>query len=603
MLSTSAGFKPKINAAQRTIKALVVMHFRSDVVVVKAATASSQLNADTSPDQACNGRVGPATYAGTGNVPAAMQEAQVGWWSAALAEEGVLPQEEMLTVEYTETISIQNIWWLSQIGLFPTAFVVEARISGDWIEIYNATTHGTPRWGICLDTPLQGDALRIRISKVKGGQLMLQEFGVIDSVFFEDDDIVDFSVLEEVSDSNYNPMGNVTSNECSLSLSDLGGWLVTGSIQSPFKSLLKPKVPFDVYVGVEITPDVVEFVPLGKFKSGDWKGNASSLSVSLSGYDRLQEICNIPMPVVPVVGNTTISSLLRTLFTSLEMDPSEYTIDPSITLPVRLGWLVGPTVGDALRSITIAGLCNISMDRTDRIAVRSNFQNSDAVVAILTDDDQILSVENPQRLLDTHSAVKVNYSLPSVGDKTEILKIADLVIPVGGITLERLAFKSAPVGEVTVVKLLGAKTSTLTDFHYGAYSATLVIANTGTEETVTVVLEGTPITTTVSSYTEKDQPAIDSWGESVVSIESPLIQYLPSAQIYARSVLKMVQDPTAYFDVEFRGDPTIELMDVIRIQSTSDNVNDEKIVPIRIKIDYSGTISATINGRKPIILS
>lgn len=604
MLSTSVDFTNKIDEDTRTIKALVVMHFRTDEAVVKQATASSQYSDSTPPSQACNGRINPTEYIGTGYAPTEMHTPQYGWQGAQEADaEGLLPNQEWLMIEYTKPQLHKNFMFIAQPGMFPVDFVVEARVDGQWVEIESVIGNADYYWGVNTEEGYYADAVRITVSRVTSGNVVIQEFGSINKIIYEDDDVSSISILEEVCDGNHNPIGNVTSNECTITLNNFGSWLSTGNLDSPFKGLLNPKVPFDVYMGVEVDDYVVEYVPMGKFKSTDWTTQTSSLSTTVVGYDKLQEIMAMPIPMIPVVEDISMIDLIQLLFTAIGLKNSEYTIDANVSVLMRMGWLPGPTVGDALAAITTAGLCTISIDRLDRIAVRSNFQNNDDVVTSMTHSNQLVSVDNPQKFTETYSSIKVDYSIPSVGDATEILNITELTIPTGGIVLDNLQFNNGPVYNVTAVKLIGSKFAYVEDIQCGAYSAKLTISNTGSPETVNLVMTGTTVSLTTSSYTEVNAAAVANWGEDLFTIESPLIQYLQSAQKYAKSLLPMLSDPTAYFTAELRGNPSVEPMDIISIDSPTDGVNQSNVVPIRLTFEYDGAISGTLNGRKPLILS
>jgi antitoxin component of MazEF toxin-antitoxin module len=420
-------------------------------------------------------------------------------------------------------------------------------------------------------------------------------------VVFEDEGITKISLLEEAHAESGNPLGAVSSNELTLGFDNSARIFTPTNQDSPYFGKLKPNVLIRAYLGLETSAGVFEYVPLGVFRTGDWSAPSGSVEATVTCYDRLYELGEKDVPMLPVRRNTTIYKMFEALFKALGLDSGDdYEIDISLNQRIVLGWLPKGKVREALQVLAVAGNCNIISNRYGQIAVRSNFTSGEPVT-ILTDNDQIITAENPQRYLDTYSVVKVAYKLPYLKKSASLLKIESLTVPQGGITLQEIEFTSGPVAVVDQVRLIGARNARVGDIQFGAWSITIQITNTGPDETVTLDVTGRTVDMINSAYAAEDAPSIAAFGRKELSIDNVLIQSLSVAKEYATSLLFYVKDPAVKFSLNIRGDPSLEVGDIINLQDTTDKIGTINAVPIRFTLDYDGALSAQAEARKPIV--
>lgn len=417
---------------------------------------------------------------------------------------------------------------------------------------------------------------------------------------FDEDTIVDIRLLEEARVESDSPLGLVSANEITISFRNDDRAFTPTNPASPYYGKLRPNVLVKPYLGVETSPGVFEWVPLGIFRTGDWSAPSGSVEATITCYDKLYEIGNKDVPMLPVVAETTIYGLFGLLFQALGLSSSDYLIDPNLNQPVRIGWLPKGKVKDALQTLAVASNCIVMADRYGIIQARSNFV-SGSPVAVLTDNDQIISAENPQKYLDTYNIVKLNYKLPYLKPPDSLLKIDSLAVPNGGITLQNIEFSSGPVAVVDQVRLTGVKNAVIASVQYGAWTITIEIANPGTDEIVSLEVTGRAVDVINSTHTARDNAAVALWGEKELKIDNQLIQDLNTAKGYADSLLQWVKDPHVNFSLNFRGDPALEVGDIIEVQDAADKIGDVALVPIRITLDYDGALKAKMEARKPIL--
>jgi len=401
--------------------------------------------------------------------------------------------------------------------------------------------------------------------------------------------------LEEASADNGNPLGLVSSNDIELSFDNSSRNFTPTNTAGLYYGKLKPNVLVKPYLGLELPGATYEYIPLGVFRTGDWSSPSGTVEATVTCFDRLYEIGDKDVPMLPVKQNTTVGELFVLLFTALGI--TDFSVDASLNQPIPIDWLPQGNVRNALQTLAVAGNCSVATNRYGYIVVRSNFITG-TVVETWTDANQIFTAENPQKYLDTYSKVKINYYQPYIKPSASLLKVENLKIPNGGLTLTNISFTTGPVATVDQVILSGAVNSLVDSVEYGAWGITVTITNTSVEETVTLEVTGKAIDSISSSYELQDDTAVASFGEKVFPVENYLIQSLDVAKTYAAELLQYVKDPLANISLSIRGNPAVEVGDVIQIQNDTDKIGTVDFVPTRITLNYDGALDSTVEGRK-----
>jgi len=412
-------------------------------------------------------------------------------------------------------------------------------------------------------------------------------------------EIVSLSLLEELKADSASPLGLVSSNELTIGFDNSARDFTPTNSEGIYYGMLKPNILIKPYLGLELPDSSIEYIPIGVFRSGDWNSPSSSLESSVTAYDKLYEIGDLDVPMIAVASDTTIGQLFEMLFSALGMATDEYTIDATLTQVVLLGYIPKGKVKAALQYLSTAGCCSVYADRYGIIQVKSNFISGSSVTT-WTDDDQIINAENPQKYLDAYSVIRLNYKLPVKKSLTTILSITDYSIPTGGIAVTAAEFSIGPVFYVEQVNLLGAINAQVTNINYGAWSITVEIANIGDAEVVTIEVIGRTVEFTGFNYSIEDTSAVTLFGRRELPIDNNLIQSLSVATSYAQSLLTYVVDPLVNFDVELRGDPAVEVHDIVKIEDTVDKIGTIDIVVTRTELNFDSGLSAKVKARKPI---
>lgn len=517
---------------------------------------------------------------------------------------------EELEVDYGAKIRTNNLWLVTGNTCKIEDFSIQIYDpdTNNW-SILETVTGNTQRiWSNYYYNTLKFQKIKLIINKVAPGtsRIVVLQFGAVAQLVFEGDDIVDLEILEELIAEGSAQLGSVIANECALTLRNDHRWFTPVNNESPLAGLLKPKRLIEPYLGVEIASNRYEFIPMGKFRSTDWNAPSSGVEVSLTGYDRMIELNEMEIPLIPVIKNVTIKDLFTTLFQKIGLSPTEYLIDQSLTQPIPIGWIPNGKVRDALPVLAEAGNCTVTIDRYDRIIVRSNFQNvNKPTEAKFTDNDHIIEIDNPQRLLDIYTHVKVSYKIPSLKNVQEILTIQDLSLPPGRTDLKNLQFQEAPVAIVTSVQLLESTKCSVIGFKYGAWGMDISLQNNSNSlETVQLIVYGKPINLISSSQIVSNHEILmDGVTEKYYEIDNPLIQSQNVAKVYSRAILEYLVDPRGNFKMTVRGNPALEPRDIIEVESIADKIPLSRVSITRNKIRFDGGLEVEIDGRKPAVPS
>lgn len=603
MLPVSQLFQQKINSDQRTLKAVLEIVFNNDPNLQQAtAQASSYYDNTTKPEQACNGRIRPSDYSALSGLPSYLSYPHKGWWSAGLSDANC-NINETLTITYPQQVYVRTVWFVSERGYFPTNFSIDLRVASGWQTILTITDNDSHVCVKHLDNALWASGVRIRISKIAtpGNPVKIYQFGVPYRMCIDDEDLEDMQVLEEATSQSGVPLGNVTSNELNVSVRNDHRWLTPSNEDSPFKYDLKPGVRLYPYIGLEILPNQFEFVPMGKFISSDWTMPEQSVFASITGYDRLYELAQQPMPKIPVVTDTTIKGLLETIFLAYGLSPSEFIIDDTLTQPIQMGWLPRGNFFDGMRAISEAGNCAITTDRYNRIIAKNNFQEPNPITE-LTSDKDVIELTNPHSYLSVYSGVKVGYKIPVASEIRQVLSATGLEVQAGVTTLKNIPFSQGPVIRLEYYRIKQSSDVRILSIVNDAWTCDIEVQNlSSSPKKIDIEAYGLTVETLDAEFTLTDSEAANMIGKRLYEVNNPLIQSDNVAKLYARSLLQYLKQPDATFKGKIRGNPALELFDIVKADNVAVNMNNIIICPTRFEYRYDGGLEVTIEGRKPVM--
>ena len=415
------------------------------------------------------------------------------------------------------------------------------------------------------------------------------------TLFEGDQDIAAFTLLEEAYAESISPLGALSSNEFTLALNNREHRFTTTNTASPFYGKLIPNIKVIAYLGLEVSEDTFEYVNLGTFRSQDWDTTSSDIEVSTVCHDRLYDLGQLDCPPIPVIQNTTLKDMFIYLFRSLGLSNTEYEVDNTLSYSLKYGWFPNGKVKDALQQMAEGGSCLIYVSRDNKIKVRNTFSGYTRV-GYIDDQTQVISASIPQKYLKIYNQVGVTQKTPFIRDVEQILKLDKIVIEPGTRTLSKIEFSTGPIAIMSQVQCSNGVFTKVKSFTHTAWNTTIVIENTGpTAETIDIIAYGQKIEFVDTEATV--QIAVDTFvGERKLTINNMYIQSDSVVKDYAARILQFVSDPGAYVEVSYRGNPAIELWDVLLLDDTADKITGFEIVPLRNSLDFDGSLTAKMTA-------
>ena len=417
-------------------------------------------------------------------------------------------------------------------------------------------------------------------------------------IIFDENDIETITLLEEASMEGASPLGAVSSNELVIVLRNDDNYFTPTYQDSPYYGRMVPDIKVVAELGIEVEPESFEYIPLGEFMTSDWSSPSQSIFATVVCHDRIHRLVSRDIPMIAIQNNTNVGKMFELLFEGLGIDSEDYHIDQDVySTSIRWGWFPTGKVGQAFSLLSVAGNCTVSIDRLNKIRVSTNVRGGDAT-HMFDDVGQIFAAENPQRYANVYSGVNIKYYNTSIGDVETVLNHNDITIRSGRTVLRNVSFSKIPVVTIVRVALIGAKNAYISDITYGASSITVEIQNPGSEEEASLEVQGRVIETYAPVWSRVDSEAQAIVGEKDLDIDNFLIQSESIASAFGNELLWYVTDPRAIFELQVRGDASLEVNDPLLIVNPSDKIGEELIFVTRSQLRYDGGLSGTVQGRK-----
>jgi len=414
------------------------------------------------------------------------------------------------------------------------------------------------------------------------------------------DNIASIEYLEEAQAEGDNPLGAVSSNEIVIVLLNDDQAFNPDNPSGPYYGKLKPNVLVKPYYGLKINGSF-EWISLGSFWTGYWDAESTTVYAEVICNDRLFLIGEEDMPLIPTMEDVSRYTLFETLFQAVGLASDDYSIDTSLASDnVDVAYYPDGNVRNALNKLAEAFNCTVFVTRDNIIKVLNN-QTAGSSVKTFNDTDLVISSKMPQRFDEIYSDIDLKYIHHSIGELSSLLVIENLEIGASGSTYIDLKFTTAPVAFVSHIKITEVPHVSITSFSIGTWGMDITIANDiATTQTINLEVMGYPLELVENVVTVRNATTYTLLGDKarVLSLKNYLIQNSDDATSQANLILPIVSNIRAYVECTTRGDPSIELGDVITINDVTNKIINTEIVPIRFKYRYDGGLECEIKGMK-----
>jgi hypothetical protein len=529
---------------------------------------------------------------------------QMGWWGIKLAGENgqfALPYPTLTINHFPRPVRSLKVVGDSARNEYPVDFTITL-YAEDNTPLYTETVTGNTEihWSKNLASQVSDvtkQVLEITKWSHAGRQVKILEFFTSIQETYLSEDLVSIKLLEEREASQGSlPVGNISSNEIMLVLNNEDKRFDIDNENSPLKNLLKPNRRIQVWLGAE-TSDGDEWVPLGTFWSLDWDSPDDTLEATVTARDRMELLRKSTFQTSQVLQNKSLYELAELVLQDAGLMPDEYIIDTALqNIVVPYSWFNPVSHREALRRIAEAGLAAAFQNRDGKIQVEGFLISGDEPVLEITEDDYFPPLRAPSRQDQVANEIIVDTQpLRPATTSEEVYRSNEPITIPGNSTKTVTAFyNQPPVIEAAASLDSPAAGVSIVDATYYGWGASIKIQNTNaTDKQVTLVIQGKPLTVQNKERAiARDEISITENGALRFEFPAnPLVQTLDQAQAIADALLASVKDPRRDIEVEWRGNPALLLGDQVSVKG-------EGYYVIRQELDWDGTLSARLTGRK-----
>lgn len=547
---------------------------------------------------------------------------QMGWWGKQLAGASgsfTAPYPTLTVAHFGRPIHRLRLSGDSKRTEWPVSFTINLYGENDAVlHTENINDNDQIHWSKELDDYVTGvvkQELIIKKWSHQGRQVKIVEFFASIRQTYESDDLVGINLLEErETGSDTIPVGAITSNEINIKLRNDDRRFDDENELSPLYQLLKPNRRIHAWLGVRHDDETEEMIPLGVYWSTEWQAPENEVIATVTARDRMELLRKSTYQSSQVAENKNLAELAEMVLLDAGLASGEYVIDPGLeNINVPYAWFDPITHREALRQIAEAGVATAYVDRDGRIRIEplslstqtegygTFFLQGAAFPAGDVKYTKGLGIsaadyfqrDTPQKYGDVANEVIIETQpLRPVDDEEIVYKSNDpILIPAGQTIAVTINYNIKPVISPQISLADAADTSVVIQ-NYG-WGAEITLCNQGAQaEHVTLTISGKPLKVlNQDRVVARDEDSIVDLGVLRYELRNPLVQTRDAAQQLADAILSTVADPRRDVEIDWRGNPALELGDPIIVAKNAYMV-------IRQELSWAGALGAKLNGRK-----
>lgn len=615
MYPVTQDFLEKVKASERYILGRVSIDYTSPFLDQSiSVTANEQANISY-PQQTADGLVEPyAKYAALDGAwvlgqdftlapgPNQAEFRQMGWWGSQLAGVGGVftsPYPTLTVTHFGRPVHRLKVSGDSKREEWPVDFTIILYGENDQL-LHTETVSGNTQihWSKELVQHVSGVAKQVlTITKwsCQGRQVKILEFFTSIQQTYELGDLIEISLLEEREiGTGTIPVGAISANEISIKLKNDDRRFDADNENSPLYQLLKPNRRIKVWLGLRHEDETDEMVPLGTYWATEWLAPEDSVVATVTGRDRLELLRKSTYQTSQVLQNKTLAELAEIILQDAGLTTDEYNIDPALQgIVVPYAWFEPVSHREALRLIAEAGMATAYADRDNKIRLEP-FAAGGTEPVLEIGPDQYFRADNPAKYGEVANEVIVETQpLRPVDAAQEVYRSNEPVTVPGGQIINVTAYyNERPVVEGQV-SLDGAINTGVQSAIYYGWGAEVTLHNSGAhDEDITLIIQGKPLKVLNRERAiARDEDSIVDLGILRYELTNPLVQTRQMAQQLANLILASVSHPRRDIEIDWRGNPALELGD--RVASKAG-----EFVVIRNEIDWAGALRTRLMGRR-----
>jgi len=298
-------------------------------------------------------------------------DSELGWWSGDICdEEGIFNPYQVLEFNFTEEHNSMGltITFDTMAKEYAIDFDIEVyRLDGTLIHVENVVGNNKPTYVLVHGLDNYGKIV-ITIKKwakpYRRARITEVDFGVIKD--YEDDKLIKLNIIEEMNIIS----DKIPSNEIRFTIDNSNKEF---NILNPegFYRFLKERQEVKASIGVEVSENEFEFVPMGKFYLTDWQSDEGALTTTFIARDIFELLENKEYTSII---NTNLYDLVEDIM--IKAGVKDYYIDKKLKDIPTSGFKEKLNCRRALQYVGIAGKAAIYQDRYGVVRVEQ-FQTLD----------------------------------------------------------------------------------------------------------------------------------------------------------------------------------------------------------------------------------
>lgn len=392
--------------------------------------------------------------------------------------------------------------------------------------------------------------------------------------------LIDYQVVEEASAEDKNPLGAISANELTFTLTNFNSIFSPSNVNGPYYGKIKTGVMVKPYIKPG-DDEVVAWTPLGVYFVSDWNSKMGSATAFVTCYDVIQELLLSSMPDLDVKLNVTFTNYIKYVLSMYGFANAE--VDETLSALLPYGFVAYNETPDILQAIVEASMSVLMTTRLGSLAVKKLRRGTP--VATFTDSNQLISVDVEQSIIKTYNGVKLTYVIPQLSEDREVLVVDNLGIPTGKVTHNLIKY-SKPVFNISAVTLSGTVPSVIEKYTSTNFGITLV-TRLNAEESASSKLSVTGKNIDLVEQELNDDLA------NMLEVYNPYIQVSEYADNYKASLTNFVNADIPVLELTVRGNPDITIGDTVEVHSNKYKIDFVGIVK-RTVLKYSGNLTCNM---------
>ncbi len=634
MITTSQQFKDEMRAPIRKVYGKIQIDYSDPEIDQSINVTSNDMNYTSYPMQIVNGKDTPnynyLTLDDTWNLgdekslapgESETEYIQYGLWGEQLSNNNggfaVNPVIELVFV--ARPIRSLKLVGDSKKDEYPMDF--EIRLFNEFNEtvyVETVANNDEVQWGKEIEQINEITKMEIEVIKWSKANKVMKIMEIFSSIqeIYEGEDIISINLIEERETSQGSlPVGNISSNEIEIVLNNINREFDAGNKDSRLYGLVKPNRKIQAWLGIED-----EFVPLGLFWTKDWDVPEDGLTARFIGRDRLDRLRESNYSTSKVEVNKTIYELAEIILQDASLKTGQYWIDEELqAFTIPYAYFEAVSHREALRQLASACLGQVYCDRRGIVRIEGpsfTFKKLDTLTTMFLQaefpsemdiiegygisEEDYFRKNNPSRQSDIANHITVETQPLTVGNVEEIYFSSEArEIKTNETTIITINFNHVPCIDVNV-NLEGTGTIVATEIY--SWGADVTISSTS-NGTFTLNATGKPLKVTNSDRVRSvDEDSILENG--TIRHEMPknhLIQNISAAKVIADTLLAYYKDPKRDLEMEWRGNPALELGDIVVVNDYTRGIGEQGYYyATKQELEFAGYLRAKLEGRRAL---